>query len=225
MHGQSAATPGLPPVPSQIVRPFDTSGGIATINVALGDAAPSFFGNRLTGINVAISEIDVVDNAGRSQVVATYSSPLMINLLQYQDGLGTSIGQASVNQLLYQQVRLVVDVGASSVLYTGGAVAPLRFVTDRDQSSAGAGSATSTTVLDSGHVAITDSRPFSIGSTINELVNVDFNLIADAAVHRHGARPRQQTSIRQARRVSAGGASDAIRRRKRQRRTDNRYDS
>jgi len=177
MHGQSAATPGLPPVPSQIVRPFDTSGGIATINVALGDAAPSFFGNRLTGINVAISEIDVVDNAGRSQVVATYSSPLMINLLQYQDGLGTSIGQASVNQLLYQQVRLVVDVGASSVLYTGGAVAPLRFVTDRDQSSAGAGSATSTTVLDSGHVAITDSRPFSIGSTINELVNVDFNLM------------------------------------------------
>ena len=119
------------------------------MDVQVGDAAPSFFGNRLTGINVAISEIDVVDNSGRSQVVATYSSPLMINLLQYQDGLGTSVGQASVSQLIYQQVRLVVDVGASSVLYAGGASAGLRFVTDRDQSSASAGSATSTTVLDS----------------------------------------------------------------------------
>lgn len=147
------------------------------MDVQVGDAAPSFFGNRLAGINVAISEIDVVDNFGRSQVVATYSSPLMINLLQYQDGLGTSVGQASVSQLIYQQVRLVVDVGASSVLYAGGASAGLRFVTDRDQSSANAGNATSTTVLDSRHVAITDNRPFSIGSTVNELVNVDFNLM------------------------------------------------
>ena len=177
MHGQSAATPGLPPVPSQIIRPFDTHGGIATMDVQVGDAAPSFLGNRLAGINLAISEIDVVDNSGRSQVVATYASPLMINLLQFQDGLGASAGQTSVSQLFFQQVRLVIDVGASSVLYAGGVSAPLRFVTDKDQSSANAGDATTTTVLDSGHVAISDSRPFSIGSSVNELVNVDFNLM------------------------------------------------
>lgn len=147
------------------------------MKVEVGDAAPSFFGNRLTGINIAISEIDVVDSSGRSYVVAQYSVPMMVNLLQYQDGLGASVGQASVNQLIYQQIRLVVDVGASSVLYAGGAVAPLRFATDSDRSSANAGSATGTTVLDAGHVAITDSRPFSIGSTVNELVNVDFNLM------------------------------------------------
>ncbi len=162
------------------------------MNVAVGDAAPAFFGNRLSGINLAISEIDAVDSTGHSLVVGQYSTPLIVNLLQYQDGDVDNVGQTQVSQKVYQRVRFVIDVSASSVLYTGGASAPLRFVTggdnasgdnwsgdnsSHDNSPANAGKATSTTELGHGRVAITVTRPFTIGSTASELVNVDFNLM------------------------------------------------
>jgi len=157
------------------------------MNVAVGDAAPAFFGNRLAGINLAISEIDAVDSTGHNLVVSQYSAPLIVNLLQYQDGLGDNVGQTQVSQHTYQQVRFVIDVSASSVLYTGGASAPLRFVSGGDNSShdnssddnspANAGQGTSTETLGHGRIAITVNRPFTIGSTASELVNVDFNLL------------------------------------------------
>ncbi len=160
------------------------------MNVAVGDAAPAFFGNRLSGINLAISEIDAVDAAGHNVVVGQFSSPLIVNLLQYQGGDGDNIGQTQVSQKTYQQVRFVVDVSASSVAYTGGAIASLKFVSGGDNASrdtwsgdnssgttSTAGSATSTTDLGNGRVAITVNRPFTIGSTVSELVNVDFNLL------------------------------------------------
>lgn len=176
MHGQST-TPSLPPYTQNIVQPFDTSGGISNMAVRVGDAAPAFFGNRLSGINLAFSEIDAVDSAGHNVVVGQYSTPLIVNLLKYQDGLGANVGQTQVSQKTYQQIRFVIDTSASSVLYTGGASAGLRFVRNNDHSSANAGGATSTTSLGHGRVAITVSQPFAIGSTASELVNVDFNLM------------------------------------------------
>ncbi|HEX5274736.1 MAG TPA: carboxypeptidase regulatory-like domain-containing protein [Candidatus Rubrimentiphilum sp.] len=179
MHGQSATPTALPPYnPQNIVQPFDTHGGIATMDVAVGDAPPAFFGSALAGVNLAISEIDVVDASGNSLVVAKYTTPLIVNLLQFQDGSGDSVGTASVNNLqTYQQVRFVVDTAASTVLYTGGLSAPLNFVTNSDSSSSHAGALTSTSYLDAGHVAITQSGSFTIGSGASELVNADFNLM------------------------------------------------
>jgi len=185
MHGQSAAPPLAANVGSPGIKPFDLYGGIASMVVQVGDAAPAFFGNRLAGINLAISEIDAVDNSGHSLVVGQYAAPLIVNLLQYQDGLGDSVGQTPVSQQTFQQIRFVVDVSASSVLYTGGASAPLRFVSDDDSSSAHAGRATSTTALGHGFVAITVNRSFTIGSNVSELVNVDFNLLESLTPEDH----------------------------------------
>ena len=82
MHGQSATPSALPPYnPQNIVQPFDTHGGIATMDVAVGDAPPAFFGSGLARVNLAISEIDVVDAAGNSQVVAKYTTPFIVCLL------------------------------------------------------------------------------------------------------------------------------------------------
>lgn len=148
------------------------------MDVAVGDAPPAFFGSGLARVNLAISEIDVTDASGNSQVVAKYSTPLIVDLLQYQDGSGDNVGEASVNTLqTYQQIRFVIDAGASSALYTGGLSAPLNFVTDSDSSSAHAGQATSTSYLGAGRVAITENGSFTIGSSPTEIVNVDFNLM------------------------------------------------
>lgn len=179
MHGQSATPTALPPYnPQSIVQPFDTHGGIATTDVVVGDAPPAFFGHALARVNLAISEIDLVDAAGNSQVVAKYAAPLIVDLLQYQDGSGASVGQTDANNLqTFQQVRFVINTAASSVLYTGGLSAPLNFVTSNDSSSSHAGKATSTTYLGAGRVAITQSGSFTIGSGASELVNADFNLM------------------------------------------------
>jgi hypothetical protein len=179
MHGQSATPTALPPYnPQNIVQPFDTHGGIATMDVEVGDAPPAFLGNALARVNLAISEIDVVDSRGNSQVVAKYAVPFVVDLLQYQGGSGASVGEASVGNLqTYQQLRFVVDTAASSVLYTGGLSAPLNFATGGDSSSSHAGKTTSTSYLDAGHVAITRTGSFTIGSGASELVNADFNLM------------------------------------------------
>ena len=148
------------------------------MDVDVGDAPPAFFGSGLASVNLAISEIDVVDSRGNSLVVAKYGVPFVVDLLQFQNGSGDSVGQASVNNLqTYQQVRFVINTAASSVLYTGGLSAPLNFVTDSDSSSSHAGRTTSTTYLGAGRVAITQSGSFTIGSGANELLNVDFNLM------------------------------------------------
>ncbi len=148
------------------------------MDVAVGDAPPAFFGSGLARVNLAISEIDVVDAAGNSQVVAKYTTPFIVDLLQFQNGSGDDVGTASVNNLqTYQQVRFVVNTAASSVLYTGGLSAPLNFVTDNDRSSSHAGKATSTSYLSGGLVAITQNGSFTIGSGASELLNVDFNLM------------------------------------------------
>ncbi len=179
MHGQSATPTALTPYnPQNIVQPFDTHGGIATAEVAVGDAPPAFFGIGLARVNLAISEIDFVDATGQTQVVAKYTAPLIVDLLQYQDGTGASVGRTDVKNLqTYPQVRFVVDTVASSVLYTGGLSAPLNFVTGNDSSSSHAGRATSTTNLGAGRVAITQTGSFTIGSGVSELVNADFNLM------------------------------------------------
>lgn len=147
------------------------------MDVEVGDAPPAFFGPNLNAINVAISEIDVVDGSGRNQVVAQYTTPMLVNLLAYQNGAGDSVGQASVDTQTYQDIRFVVDVGGSGVLFNGGISAPLNFVTDSDSSSAHAGKATNVSWVDTRHIAITVNEPFSIGMSADELVNVDFNLL------------------------------------------------
>jgi hypothetical protein len=158
------------------------------MQVYMGDAAPVFLGNSVAHVNLAISEIDVAGNSGRNSVVAQYSSPLVIDLLQYQDGAGGAIGSTPVNEQSYQSVRFVIDVSRSSVVYAGGTSAPLSFGDNGDNSSDRAGRATSTQTIDSGHVAITVREPFTIGTSASELLNVDFNLLeslvpASAGIH------------------------------------------
>lgn len=151
------------------------------MDVQMGDAPPAFFGNNLVSINLAISEIDVVDSSGSDVVVAQYNSPMIVNLLNYQNGAGESIGQASVNTQTYQTIRFVVDIADSGVLFNGGILAPLNFVTDSDSSSSHAGKATSITPAGPGRLAIIVREPFSIGTSADELVNVDFNLLESLA--------------------------------------------
>jgi hypothetical protein len=178
MHGQSS-TPALlasSETPPSVITPFDTHGGIAT-SYAIGDAAPTLSGKQLAHFYLAIREVDVTDASGRSQVVAQYDRPLIVDVLQYQGGSGATVGQATNNQRTYGQIRFVVDVAASQAVYTDNSTASLSFAYGRDTSSdARAGRSTRTTPAGRGLVAITNTQNFTVGASAAELVNVDFNL-------------------------------------------------
>jgi hypothetical protein len=183
MHGQSS-TPALlasSDNPPSLITPFDTHGGIAT-SYAIGDAAPTLSGKQLAHFNLAIREVDVIDASGRSQVVAQYDRPLIVDVLQYQGGSGANVGQATNNQRTYGQIRFVIDVAASQAMYTDNSSASLNFAYGRDTSSdVHAGRSTRTTPAGRGLVAITNTQNFTVGASAAELVNVDFNLFESLA--------------------------------------------
>lgn len=178
MHGQSS-TPALLASnnPPNVITPFDTHGGIAT-SYQIGDAAPTLSGKQLAHFNLAIREVDVTDASGRSQVVASYDNPLIVDVLQYQGGSGATVGQGTSNQRTYGQIRFVIDPAASQAVYTDNSRASLNFAYGRETSSdSNAGRSTRTTPAGRGLVAITNTQDFTIGASASELVNIDFNLL------------------------------------------------
>lgn len=179
MHGQSS-TPALLASnnnPPGVITPLDTHGGIAT-SFLIGDAAPTLSGKQLAHFNLAIREVDATDGSGRFLVVAQYSSPLIVDVLQYQGGSGAAVGQTSNTQRTYGQIRFVVDPAASQAIYADNSTASLNFAYGRNTSSdSGAGNSTRTTSAGHGLVAITNTQSFTIGASAAELVNIDFNLL------------------------------------------------
>jgi hypothetical protein len=166
------------------IQPFDAHGGIPTssVTVTMQDAAPVISGKQLAHFNVAIREIDVTDSKGRTQVVAQYSTPLVVDVLKYQSGTGANVGQTVVTDQTYRQIRFLVDIAASQAIFTDNSVAPLTFISRRDTASdARAGKSTVTVPVGGGLVSISDTRQFTIGANASELVTVDFNLFESLA--------------------------------------------
>lgn len=181
--GQLTASPSvIPSLSDNPIHPLDTHGGIASMSVDFTDAAPVIAGKHLAHFNVAIREIDVTDSQGHSQVVAQYSKPLIVDMLQYQGPVGASVGTASVTDKTYTSIRFVIDTASSQAIFTDDSNAPLTFTLGKHTASkANVGATTSTTEAGHGLVAITDQRQFTLGTNLSETVSVDFNLFESLA--------------------------------------------
>lgn len=183
MHGQSGTT-ALPSYnPQNIVQPFDTHGGIASssTNVEIGDAAPSV-GNQLAHLNLAIREVDLIDANGNSTVLAQYAEPLIVDILQYQDGSGATVARGgNAKPKTYTQVRIVVEAAESQAIYTDNSTGALNFSGDSSASSVGAGLATATAPGWQGTVAITTPVNFTTQPNLNNTLKVDFNAFESLA--------------------------------------------
>lgn len=178
MHGSQPLDDTLSGAKSAPLRPMDVYGGIGNrlLNVLLGDAAPHLGNKTVTRVDVGIREIDAVSN-GTTYVLAHYSKPRVVNVLQFQDNNGAQVANSDKAQTTYQQVRLVVDVPTSQVVFKGKDSVPLNFLTNATTSSSAQAGANTTTVADGpGAVDITVTQPFSVPSNGNPDVRVDFNL-------------------------------------------------
>lgn len=168
---------------SSVVHPLDTFGGIGNrLDLLLGDAAPRLGNKQLTHVNLGIREIDAVSN-GTTYVLAQYSKPRIVDVLQYQNNNGASVANSNNAQTTYQQVRFVVDLSTSEVVFKGNDHVGLSFLTNTATFSSVHAGANTTTVTDGpGAVDITVTQPFSVPADGNPDVRVDFNLYESLAM-------------------------------------------
>lgn len=170
-------TPGVPAAPSDFrLRPNDVIGGghNRNLQIRLGDVAlPN--GVNLTQVNLGIDAIYVTDPLGHHVSVAQYSSPHVVNVLQYENGSTTPIALGSVPTTTYSSMTIIVDTASSSVQMANGTKGPLVFRNLADESSAGFGIATSTATATPSSVALTFSRGFAVAQSGELSFDVDFN--------------------------------------------------
>jgi len=176
--GPHGALPTSDTQPRSHARPMDTLGGgpvTRLLGILLGDAAPSLGGKQLAHLYVGVRRVDVSSN-GNTGTVASFDSPQIIDLLQYQGSTGADVGNASTAQTTYSGVTFVVDIPSSQAVFTDGSTMPLQFMLNTaTYSSAGAG-ATTTTIADGpSNVDIISNQPYTIPAGASQNVRVDFN--------------------------------------------------
>lgn len=88
--------------------PGGSGGGTATLSASLIDGPFRTSGGTVTAVNIAISKVEAVGAGGGVQTIATYATPLPVNLIQYQSS-PLPLGTVSVPAGHYQQLRFVLD--------------------------------------------------------------------------------------------------------------------
>lgn len=193
---------------SGALQPLDTHGGIAnsSMTVTMGDAPPSLGGKQLEHLDLAILGIDVTDSHGGTHTIARYDEPLIVDVLQYQDGNGAGVGNGKVDGQTYDQIRFLIDGNASHAVYADGSSADLLFESGgRDESSNDAGDATTTRSAGDGRYVITVREPFTIRPNAADLVGVDFNAFESLAPAGGGGRSTESVRSQSVTAPSDGG--------------------
>jgi Carboxypeptidase regulatory-like domain/Domain of unknown function (DUF4382) len=153
--------------------PHDVTGG--GMKISMGDVAlPN--GSGIKAVNVGIDQIIVTDLYGNQTTVAQYSTPEVINVMAYQNGNTTPIGQGNVAETTYASMTIVVDTASSNILGGASVTRPIAFENESTLSTSGFGSSTTTAPYGPGQVAITFNSPFqTTGSSVS--LDVDFNVM------------------------------------------------
>lgn len=186
MHGQGGPN-AIPEGKTREIRPQDTLGGIGgrTLSVLLGDAAPALGGKQVDAINLGVLEIDAIKD-GQATVLASYSTPKIVNVLAHQDDAGEAVADSAVSGTSYDSLRVVVDI-ASSAVQIGPSwnlqTLPLNFLVNTSTSSSVAAGANTTTVSDGpAAVDMVVTQPFNIPADQSQTVRLDFNAFESLAL-------------------------------------------
>lgn len=190
-RGAGLANPGIPngAQHSPSHRPLDTLGGGPanfSINIMLGDAAPMLGGKTLAHLYIGVDRVDVT-SGGATATVASYGSPAVVDVLQYQGNSGASVADSATNRTSYSSVTFVLDIASSQAVFTDGSSAPISFMENApNESWSGADSNMSTVADGIGAVDVTSNLPFTIPANAAQGVRADFNAFESLAL-RNGA--------------------------------------
>lgn len=192
MHGSQPGDSISSSINTGIVHKQDVFGGTGpsrllggVLNLLLGDASPRLGNKKLMHVNLGIREIDAVSN-GTTYVIAQYARPKVVDVLAFQNDNGAPVGSANESQTTYQQIRFVVDLPTSQVVFQGNDSVGITFLTNTSTASSVRAGSNTTTVADGpGAVDITVTQPFTIPADAKPDVRVDFNLYESLAMLRN----------------------------------------
>ncbi len=167
-------------------HPQETLGGIGGLSIMLCDAAPRIGNINPTAIDLAVDSVGVVSN-GQAYTIAQYSSPVIVNVLQQQNGNSAQIGIGQYFSGAYQAVQFTFDMSQSQVV-AGSATYPIAFLQNNVAvSSAGAGGSTTTSVnWNSKTVTVTVAGNFQVGGSPAPSIQADFNALESLAQNANG---------------------------------------
>lgn len=154
---------------------MDLVGGPAMMATSLGDAVPVLYGKTLAHFYIGVREIDAIAN-GQSVVLGSSPTPSQMDLLQYQNGSANWMTQTTVPSQTYSQLRYVVDLSSTQAIFTDGSTLPVKFSGGFTKSTAGMGSATTTTADATYANAIDITVNASLPVSGAAAVMADFNL-------------------------------------------------
>jgi len=103
-----------------------SSGGIgttpaaqnATMNVSMMDAPFAMSGNTVTAVNLGIDKVEVVGNGAAPTAVQTFSTPDVVNILNYTSASTPVSFTGTIPAGNYQQIRLLLDTARTTIVYT-----------------------------------------------------------------------------------------------------------
>ncbi len=92
--------------------------GTSQLSVAMLDAPIQLNGITVTAVNLGIDKVEAVGNGSAATVLQTYSSPNVVNILNYTSTSNALNFSGTIPAGQYQQLRLVLDTATTTISYT-----------------------------------------------------------------------------------------------------------
>lgn len=92
--------------------------GTSQLSVAMIDAPIQMNGITVTAVNLGIDKVEAVGNGSAATVIQTYSSPNVVNILDYTSTSNALNFSGVIPAGNYQQIRLVLDTATTTISYT-----------------------------------------------------------------------------------------------------------
>jgi hypothetical protein len=92
--------------------------GSAQLSIAMTDGQLQLNGITVTAVNLGIDKVEVVGNGNQPTVVQSFSSPDVVNILNYTSQSSQLTFTGSIPAGSYQQIRLVLDTATTTISYT-----------------------------------------------------------------------------------------------------------
>ena len=92
--------------------------GTSQLSVALLDAPIQMNGITVTAVNLGIDKVEAVGNGNAATVLQAYSSPNVVNILNYTSAANALNFSGTIPAGNYQQIRLLLDTATTTISYT-----------------------------------------------------------------------------------------------------------
>jgi hypothetical protein len=170
------------------LKPLDTFGGTTLhgkANYSMCDSSPSLDGKSVAHFYIGVDSVNGLVN-GIAQPLLSFTSPYVIDLLQYQNGASLAMGEVTVPALNYGQFQLVLNEASTQIVFSDGSTMPVSWKLGHASASSAHAADGTTATNDpnlAGAVDVTVNTPFTIAADAITGLTADFNVLESLKLH------------------------------------------